>query len=192
MPGTVGALLLTGGASRRMGTPKAALPDDTGEPLAARTGRLLSQVAWPVLEVGPGWTSLPAVADDGDGPLAAVAVGWTALAPRPEGALVVACDLPRLRADVLTALVGQRGSGAAAVVPKVGGRLQPLCAWYSAEALDLSAVLAAGGARSLRDLLAAIDYRALIADGWAATLADVDTPADLDRLGLGRPVAPEA
>jgi molybdopterin-guanine dinucleotide biosynthesis protein A len=192
MPATVGALLLTGGASRRMGTAKAALPAGAGESVAERTGRLLSQVAWPVLEVGPGWTSLPAVADHGEGPLAAIAAGWRALAPRPDAALVVACDLPRLSTDVLTALVGQAGDLDAAVVPEVGGRLQPLCAWYSAGALDTAAVLAGRGAVALKDLLAVIHCQVLPADAWAATLADVDTPEDLDRLGLARPAVPEA
>jgi molybdopterin-guanine dinucleotide biosynthesis protein A len=47
------ALLLTGGASRRMGSDKATILDGDGQPLAVRTANLLAAVADPVLEVGP-------------------------------------------------------------------------------------------------------------------------------------------
>jgi molybdopterin-guanine dinucleotide biosynthesis protein A len=194
MPGPVGALLLTGGASRRMGTPKAALPAGADGSFAERTAAILQALADPVLEVGPGWSGLRAVADDGLGPLAAVAAGWRALVPRPGAALVVACDLPRLDDRPLRALLEASGATSPqgiAIVPMVGGRLQPLCACYPATALDLAAELAGRGARALQDLLEAIDFRALPADAWADALTDVDTPADLARLGLPHPAARE-
>ena len=71
-------LLLTGGASRRMGQDKAALPaTDGGESLAGRTARLLAAATSPTLEVGPGWSDLPAVVEvqRGGGPLVALAAG---------------------------------------------------------------------------------------------------------------------
>jgi molybdopterin-guanine dinucleotide biosynthesis protein A len=155
----VGALLLTGGSSRRMGAPKALLSVD-GTSLAQRTAALLAQVAAPVVEVGPGFTDLPAVADrqPGAGPLVALAEGWRSF-PRPAAPalLVVACDLPRLTVAVLQRLAAEPGN--VAIVPEVDGRLQPLCARYPASALDLAVRLAADGARSLQQLLAIIEFR---------------------------------
>ena len=52
------ALLLTGGASRRMGTDKATI-EFRGETLAARAARVLAEVCDPVIEVGTGVTRLP-------------------------------------------------------------------------------------------------------------------------------------
>lgn len=178
----VGALLLTGGASRRMGTPKAALPAGPEGTFGGRTAALLQRVAEPVIEVGPGWTRLRAVADEGEGPLVAAVRGWAALEPRPAGALIVACDLPRLSEAFLRALLAV--AGPMAVVPEVDGRLQPLCAYYPAAAIDRAAELVANGARAFTDLLGAVAYRVLPADGWAEVLTDADTPADLLRLGM--------
>jgi molybdenum cofactor guanylyltransferase len=75
-------LLLTGGASRRMGRDKATLTlTPAGESLAGRTARLLAAVTSPAFEVGPGHSQLPAIAEGqpGAGPLAAVAAGRRAL-----------------------------------------------------------------------------------------------------------------
>src|SRR5438132_14472 len=76
-------LLLTGGASRRMGTDKALIEVD-GQRLAERAAAVLAAVADPVVEVGPGWSPLPAVREDppGSGPLAAVSTGAAALRRR--------------------------------------------------------------------------------------------------------------
>ena len=74
------ALLLTGGASRRLGRDKASLSLGATT-LAERTAGLLMQVARPVIEVGPGHTGLVHVreAPAGGGPLAAMAAGWAEL-----------------------------------------------------------------------------------------------------------------
>ena len=74
------ALLLTGGASRRLGRDKATITVG-GTTLAERTAALLEQVARPVIEVGPGYTSLICVREEptGEGPLAAMAAGWAEL-----------------------------------------------------------------------------------------------------------------
>src|SRR5579872_5975186 len=89
-------VLLTGGASTRMGRDKASITVG-GDTLAGRTGRLLRRVADPCVEVGPGVSGLPAVREDppGAGPLVAVSAGWDALGDGAfSGALVVAADLP--------------------------------------------------------------------------------------------------
>lgn len=178
------ALVLTGGASRRMGTDKAAILVD-GVPLAARTASLLSAVADPVLEVGPGRTTLPAVADalPGEGPLAALAAGADVLTRRGHRgpALVVATDLPRLTTQALVALASHPATGS--VVPVVAGRPQWLCARWSAGALAAADRLVASGERRI-GALASVDVTYVEDPSWAGELADVDTPEDLVRLGV--------
>lgn len=205
----VAGLVLTGGASRRFGAPKADLRV-AGERLADRTARLLRTVADPTLEVGPGWSSLPAVVEDpaGAGPLAALAAGAAALADVGAGdrdALVVAVDLPALD-PALLALLAAIDTGPDthadtdavapapfdAVVPRVDGRAQPLCARYSAGALARAGGLVAAGERSMRALLEVVTVRWVDDDEWgtvttAACFADVDTPDDARRFGLETP-----
>jgi molybdopterin-guanine dinucleotide biosynthesis protein A len=186
------ALLLTGGTSRRMGQDKATFVVD-GTPMAARTAGLLTRVAEPVLEIGPGYTGLPHVqeAPPGGGPLCALAAGWAGLKarqwPDAAGVLVVATDLPRLTAGLLAFLAGYPGPGA--VVPLDGaGRSQPLCARYPMAALAGTAELVGAGQRSLRSLLAILEPTWVTPSVWQPAagdpeaLRDVDTPADLTAL----------
>lgn len=194
MPSSLGAvtipgLLLTGGASRRMGTPKAAI-EIGGETLAVRTARLLASVCEPVLEVGPGHTDLEVVREEpaGQGPLAAFVAGSAAL-PADVPILMVACDLPDLDPTLLRILAEHPGT--AGVVPESEGRLQTLCARYGVEARRVAPELLAAGERSLRALLEASEHEVLLEDAWsrmvaAASFRDVDTPEDLERFRLAR------
>jgi molybdopterin-guanine dinucleotide biosynthesis protein A len=185
----VAALLLTGGASRRMGTDKASLIVD-GERLADRAARLLQRVADPVLEVGPGFSGLACVREDepGLGPLAAVGLGGAALLAGgvPVPVIVLAVDMPRVAVPLLD-LLARHPSEDSVVPADPEGQLQPLCARYSAAALTRAAELVADGARSMHALLDAIPLTVLTADEWTAVapadaFADLDTPADLERL----------
>lgn len=178
-------IVLTGGASRRMGRDKATLPagDSSSPTLAARTSQLMELVASPVIEVGPGRTHLHAVTESppGGGPLVAMVAGWKALETGGwEGpAIVVATDLPRLTADFLLWLSVH--PSLRSVVPRSGGRLQPLCARYSPGDMTRALELVEQGARAMKDLLAVID--ALVVEGdWHGVLDDVDTPADLAKM----------
>src|SRR5487761_1664408 len=94
-PGVAG-MLLTGGASRRMGFDKSALVIG-GVPLARRLAQVLAQVVAPLVEVGPGRSGLPALTEDpaGGGPLVAVGAGHVELSCRGHvgPSLVLACDL---------------------------------------------------------------------------------------------------
>src|SRR5438093_7464181 len=106
-PATVAGLLLTGGASRRMGRDKA-LIEVGGQRLVDRAAAALKAVADPVLEVGPGWSALPSVREDppGSGPLAAVAAGAGALraAGHHGPVIVLAVDMPFVTVDLLRLL----------------------------------------------------------------------------------------
>lgn len=177
-------LLLTGGASRRMGSPKAVIVVE-GRSLGARTADALGAVARPVFEVGPGFTDLATVADPGVGPLGAIAAGAGALgaAGHAGPVLVVACDLPMLDAALLRLIADRPGAGT--VIPIAGGRAQPLCARWAWSALARSADLVARGERRMDALTAgeeAVDW--LDEAVWAGVcgahvLDDADTPEEL-------------
>lgn len=180
------ALLLTGGASRRMGRDKA-LIDVDGRALCLRTADLLSGVAEPVIEVGPGYTPLPRAveAHPSSGPLHAMAAGAGFLeqAGHRGPTLVVATDLPRLTAGLLELLASWPGSGT--VVPIASGRPQSLCARYGASDLAMASALGQAGHRSVMALLERIEVTWLDPGQWLDAagrpdaLVDVDTPEDL-------------
>ena len=179
-------VLLTGGASRRMGSDKAQLVVN-GETLAARSARVLSEVCDPVIEVGPGVSGLPAVREDppGAGPLVALLAGVGALGS-PRTVLLLACDLPFVDAPVLRLLADWPGAGT--VIPVVEGRFQYACARYGPAALDEAVAALRSGDSSLR-AIAGSDCSYLTSQEWGdvatvESFADVDTPDDLKRLGL--------
>ncbi len=189
-PRPVAGLLLTGGASRRMGFDKASLVVG-GTPLAVRLGGVLAAVASPALEVGPGRSSLEAVSEEppGGGPLVALVAGAVALRSRGVAGpvIVVACDMPHLTAQALAVLAAWPGDGS--VVPVIGGAAQPLAARWSPADLASAARLVADGVRSMKALLAlatpqTADERAWPPGAAARAFADVDVPADLVWLGL--------
>lgn len=185
----VAGLLLTGGASRRMGRDKASIVLADGRTCAQTVAARLAEVADPVLEVGPGTSGLTAVPDDrpGAGPLVALATGWATLvgAGHMGPVLVLACDLPRVTVALLELLA--RASGDGAIVPVVGERPQPLCARYGPAALDRCQRLVAEGRRSLMALLDAIPVAWLGPEVWSDVVdeqcfADMDTPEDVARV----------
>lgn len=184
-----GGLLLTGGAGSRLGRDKALLPVD-GVPSAVRLGAVLSDVVTPVVEVGPGHSGLPAVDDERQGPLAAVAAGvaWLRSAGFDGGAVVLACDLPYVEPVLVRFLAGYPGTA----VPMVERRAQPLCARYSPAALDAVAGLVAAGERRMSALLDVVPVSWLDESQWSAVatarhFADIDTPADAAALGIPLP-----
>lgn len=197
----VGGVLLTGGASTRLGAPKALL-ELGGERLVDRTARVLAEVAAPVVEVGPGYSSLPATREDppGHGPLAGFAAGaaWLEAMPWHGPFLVVAVDLPSLSVELLRWLATRPGDRT--VVPVVAGVAQSLCARYAPGTGVVATRLLAGGDRSMHALLDAVAPTYVDVEEWGgvaspAVFADVDTQADADRAGLELPggsLAPDA
>jgi molybdopterin-guanine dinucleotide biosynthesis protein A len=187
------ALLFTGGASRRFGSPKAELRIND-ERLADRGARLLLEVCETVLEVGPGYSSLPTVREEpaGSGPLAALAAGADALAARGATGpfLVLAVDLPFVTRTLLEYV--RDHPTPSTVVPRVDGVAQPLCARYSPDAAATARALVVDGARAMKALLGAVAVTWVDDDEWgrvasADALDDVDTPDDALRSGLQLP-----
>lgn len=187
---SVAAILLTGGASRRMGRDKSLLIVD-GTTLAVRTAALLHLVVESAVEVGPGASGLPHFSEPtpGEGPLVAIVEGRRALREMGQdgAALVVACDMPLLSEGLLRFLVEWDSPGS--VVPVVDRRPQPLCAKWGARDLDAAEQAARSGVRSLHFLASQPEVALLDESRWRGVIdprefADVDSPDDLLRLGI--------
>jgi molybdopterin-guanine dinucleotide biosynthesis protein A len=184
----VAGAVLTGGASARMGSDKAALAIG-GVASATRVARCLALLCEDVVLVGgdPPADAPGRRAPDGDGPRSALRGVVAALeATRAERVLVVATDLPFVTPDLLLALIAW--PEADAVVPRTADGIHPLCALYrretalaaarknlTAQRLALSALLGTLATRYLEG----DDLRAVDPDGIA--LLNLNTPEDLAR-----------
>jgi molybdopterin-guanine dinucleotide biosynthesis protein A len=123
------AFILAGGASRRMGTDKSQLLIER-QTFAERIAETLLQVADSVILVGGLGANYPRVAD--------IYPQWgalgglhTALATcKSEWAIVVACDLPFVTAELFSFLAAKRLDHDAVVPIQLDGRPQPLAALY--------------------------------------------------------------
>lgn len=198
-PVQASALILAGGASRRLGRDKA-WEEVGGAPVIARlleATRAFRDTVISVREVAPFERRLAAhgipepgrrlrlVADASPdrGPVAGLAAGLGAA--RLDPVLVLACDLPFVTGALCRALVERAAAGDAdAVVPSVDGRRQPLCAAYRRRVgREAAALLAepAGRNPSVRDLLARLEVATIDASDVGPLLADIDTPDDLAR-----------
>jgi molybdopterin-guanine dinucleotide biosynthesis protein A len=183
------AAVLAGGGSRRMGRDKATMAVG-GVELASIALAAAARVARPVVLVAPEGhparrLAAPAVADPGQGPLAALAAALDAL--DAGHVLVLAGDHPGLRVELLAHLVAL-APGGEAVACRRGPRLEPLVAVYQrAPALAAARARLAdpAGDRSLLGLLAGLrtvvveepQWRPLDPDG--RSFVDLDDPADL-------------
>ena len=160
-------ILLVGGASSRFGSPKA-LARFEGETLAERAWRLLGEACEERIAVGcTEGLPFPALADDGTGPVAAIAAGLRTATH--DVAMVVPVDMPLLTADALRLLAGACRDAAVAQA----GPLPCAVARRRLPAFE-------SGERRLRTVLDGLDTaRVELEDRF---LANVNTRADLDRL----------
>lgn len=175
-------VVLVGGRSSRMGTPKANL-DWHGSTLLYRTTALLGRcVDGPVVAVAAPEQVVPSLPPDvevvrdpaeGRGPLQGIAAGLTAVAGAAQVAFVCSTDMPFLHpayiARVLTLL-----DEAEVALPHIRGFRQPLAAAYRTELGARAADLVAAGARKPGELFAGSDVRDLteadlLADRGVAT-----------------------
>ena len=152
------AFILAGGASRRMGTDKSQLLIER-QTFADRIAETLVKVADSVTLVGAQPSSgLPTVAD--------VYPQWGALgglhaalaACKQEWAIVVACDLPFVTAELFSFLAALRLDHEAVVPVQQDGRPQPLAALYRVDpCLKRASELIETGRRRPLDLLEAVN-----------------------------------
>jgi molybdopterin-guanine dinucleotide biosynthesis protein A len=204
----LGAIILAGGRSERMGQPKESLPF-RGDTLLGHLAHTLTSCCERVVVVARDEAQpLPPLPEAavrvhdvaiGVGPLAGVVAGMRRL--RGEGfgaddaAFVIACDHALVTAKAVRAMCqwldGSNGDAARAhdaVVPQRDGVVEPLCALYRLRVLPTAEHLLATPETGPRALVAAI--AAFHLEGTALRridpelefLRDVDTPRDYDDL----------
>jgi len=184
-PEPLAAVVLAGGASRRMGRDKATMahpgrPDLT---MVEHTVVVLAGRCAPVFVVAAPGQRLPAldarIIDDpvrGVGPLLATGVGLRAAATAGfERAFVSAVDMPNLTADLVDQLAAHHGAD---VVLPWDGRDHYLAAIYRTGLTERIDVLVDAGHRSMRSLISTVvTERVVLPPGDALT--NVNAPSDL-------------
>ncbi len=179
--------LLAGGASTRMGRPKAEVKLG-GRSLAQRAGHTLAQFTIEVVVVGGEPIAnlrrrhLPD-ARAGAGPAAGIEV---ALIDAGIHVVALALDLPFVPPALLLATLDVVGQGAPICAPRSEQRWHPLCATYSQAALAPLQERLDRGAFDLHGLLdeIATPLEAAALQGFgdpAQTLLNINTPEDLER-----------
>jgi molybdenum cofactor guanylyltransferase len=178
-------VVLVGGRSSRMGTPKAAL-EWHGSTLLRRTlGVLARSVEGPLVVVRAPNQPLPdlpsdvEVAEDpeeGRGPLQGIAAGLAALAARAQAAFVCSTDLPFLHPIFIRRVLRALTDDLDVVLPLARGYPQPLAAAYRVALAPLVAELVADGDLRPAFLFGHPRCRTLRLDG-AALLADPELAA---------------
>ena len=187
--------ILVGGESRRMGADKA-LVSWRGRTLLEHAAECLSAALPEVVVVGGdvgahGVAGYRVLADrePGLGPLGGLATALDHAAGRPVFAL--ACDLPRATSELVEHLLGLAGGAepgsAAAWVPRAEGRLQPLCALYTAACAAPLDDYLAGGERRAIEFLERVTCRVVELEPdnslfRPGLLANVNRPEDLEAL----------
>lgn len=183
-------LLLAGGRSSRMGRDKASLSvGDDGLSQAGCALGLLRRFCvrtWVSLREGQdvpvGAEGVPVLRDGpgAEGPMAGVLAAFREAPGAPW--LVLACDLPFVRAGLLARLVECHAKEPAlpfvACAGATDGRPEPLCAVYGPSAAPILKRHAARGQFSPRRIMIEENAR-LLAVADAAALTNVNTPRDL-------------
>lgn len=180
------AAVLAGGASRRMGRAKAALPWGTGNLLEFQTERLskLFPEVFVVLKEPPDYRVGPAtVLLDRSPDLAAIHGLLRFLEEVEDRAFVLAVDLPALTAGVVET-IARRGleTAALALVPEADGRLQPLAAVWRRAVAPTAADRIARGALSLAGLAAEVGAEVLPEREWRTIDPSGNSFANLNAL----------
>ena len=186
------AILVGGRATRFGGRDKGALLVGGRTILDRQLGEV-SQVADEVLLVGA--RSVPSAAGmtirriadrvPGAGPLGGLDAALAACGR--DHVMIIAGDMPYVSAQLVAYLMSLRGS-AEAVVPRTERGYHPLCAVYGRSCEQAVAARLAAGAYAMQGLLSDVSVRVVDGAELAAfgdpdrLLANVNTPADLDRI----------
>ncbi|WP_084222933.1 molybdenum cofactor guanylyltransferase [Mycolicibacterium holsaticum] len=187
---SLAAIILAGGASRRMGRDKATLPY-AGSTLVEHMVDILKPRCAPVYVVAAPGQALPQLDAEvlrdevrGVGPLLATGRGLRAAADAGiELAFVSAVDMPLLTVDLVDQLVGPAVVLGADVVLPWDGRDHYLAGIYRTSLADRVEALVAAGERSMRALVETVDTQRIVLPEQRA-LTNVNTTADLDAVRL--------
>jgi molybdopterin-guanine dinucleotide biosynthesis protein A len=188
--GSRGGIVLCGGKSSRMGSPKALLPFGA-ETMLQRVVRLLGEVVSPIVVVAaPGQTLPPLPPDvivtrderEGRGPLEGLRAGLKALPEQVDAAYVTSCDVPLL----VTGFVNEMfdlARGYDVAVMEIDGFPHPLSAVYRRSTLPhIDDLLESDRLRPvfLYDRVPTRRVRRdeIAADPELRTLRNLNTPAD--------------
>ena len=203
--GRLGAIVLRGGLSRRMGRPKDRLRLGD-ESLLERVARQLSRPTDPIVVVSaidqdPPLLSCPVIlahdAVPGRGPLEGLAAGLRALPEDVELAYATSVDAPFLVAAVIERLTDRLGDHDLAI-PFARGRYHPLSAVYRV-ATSLPAVESLLGAGRFR-MSAVVDSlrtrvvgeaELRVLDPELVTLRNINTPEDYALAARELPSVPD-
>ncbi len=189
---TLSSIVLAGGRSSRMGQDKALLPIQ-GVPLIQLVSGIAQSCAAPVYIVTP-WPEryqeiLPATCRFirevhlplPQGPLIGFAQGLAQV--QTDWVLLLACDLPRLRVEVLqdwAAGLNSVGQEAIALLPRHAKGWEPLCGFYRRSCLSALTDFINQGGRSFQQWLAQHQVQILPLSEDDQMLFNCNTPADLD------------
>lgn len=188
-------LILAGGRSSRMGSPKAWL-EFRGEPMLTRiVGRLTRELPEVVVVRARGQELPPVIARivedrvDGEGPVAGLAAGLAAVSQPLVFAL--SCDMPFANLAVARGLL-ELVEEYDAVLPRWNGRLHPLHAVYRATLVPLLDEQLAAGRRRLMDLFDRIRTRVVTEEelrAWdpdGSSFVNINTREEYERaLAMG-------
>jgi CTP:molybdopterin cytidylyltransferase MocA len=188
---TVGAVILAAGASRRYGSPKQLVVVDGQTLLEHAIGTAATAGLSPVAAVVPIWLSRPAALDDRRlhwvrnpfperGLSLSLRLGIEAIADEVAAVVILLGDQPRVPAEVVAALLDARGPRPV-VATEAGGVLAPP---VLVERTHFDLVDDLHGDVGLRPLLR--DTKLVTSVPVAEHARDVNTPADLERLGGAR------
>ena len=164
------AALLAGGASRRMGRPKALLRFGSGTLLHHQLTKLapLFEEIFLVVKDPPdaatGKARLLLDATPRQGPIYGLIRTLEEVADR---VFVIAIDLPLMASDVIRG-IAERGAGTAApaLIPQAGGRLQPLAAVWRRSALAAARQQVRSGNLALHVLAETVGAEILPESEW--------------------------
>ncbi len=177
----VGALILAGGAGKRMGGDKLFLTIGS-VPLAERVIRSVSTFAGEILlsvasrQIVPardllsGIISLYGVrlvedSTEGRGPLEGIASGLAF--SNFEWSFVCACDMPFLSEAVVSTLWNKGDQRASIILPRMGGYFEPLHAFYSRRALSTLLNLLDRGERKITALFGEVPVSVVEEEAFA-------------------------
>lgn len=177
-------IVVVGGRSSRMGSPKAELPW-AGSTLLFRTAAMLREtLSGPVVVVGAPDQEFPELPDEvevghdaveGRGPLEGLAAGLAVVGDRAAVAFLCATDMPMLHPAYVRRVLAELADDSVDVaLPYVRGYRQPLAAGYRASLAPLVAELLAAGQRWPHALFEHCRVRPL---SEAELLADSDLAA---------------
>ncbi len=178
--------VLAGGMSRRLGRDKAnetvdelRLIERAVEALAAVSVSVVVVSSRPETPTGE-WEIVPD-ARDGCGPLAGIETALELASERGfEGVFVLACDLPLVDGELVSAIANAVGGARACAASRDGDPdFEPLCAVYATSCLPIARSLLDSGARAARALFEGVDGRAV--EVCPEAMLNVNTQGELER-----------